>query len=78
MKTAVSLPDDVFRAASDLAQRQGVSRSELCALALAEYVARHRDEDVTSKLNAVLAEESSSVDPALQKAQARSVRSKTW
>ena len=56
-----------------------MSRSALCALALAEYVARHRDEDVTSKLNAVLAEEDSgSVDPALRKAQARSVGSETW
>ena len=33
------------------------------------------DRDVTSKLNEVLAEESSAIDPALRKAQARSVGS---
>ena len=50
-----------------------MSRSELYAVALAEYVAKHRDEEVTSKLNEVLAEESSSVDPALRTAQAKSI-----
>ena len=73
MKTAVSLPDDLFLSANDLAKRQGMSRSELYAVALAEYLVKHRDEDVTSKLNEVLADESSGVDPALRAAQARSV-----
>lgn len=75
MKTAISLPDELFLSANDLAKRQGMSRSELYAVALAEYLAKHRDADVTAKLNEVLAEESSSVDPALRTAQARSVGS---
>ena len=50
-----------------------MSRNELHAVALAEYLARHRDADVTSKLNEVLADEPSGVDPALRAAQARSV-----
>lgn len=78
MKTAVSLPDDLFLSANDLAKRQGVSRSELYAVALAEYVAKHRDEEVTSKLNEVLAEESSGIDPALRTAQARSIGPGKW
>ncbi len=73
MKTAISLPDDLFLSANDLAKRQGMSRSELYAVALAEYLAKHRDADVTSRLNEVLAEESTGVDPALRAAQARSV-----
>ena len=75
MKTAVSLPDDLFLAANDLAKRQGMSRSELYAVALAEYLAKHRDADVTSRLNEVLADEPSGVDPALRSAQARSIGS---
>lgn len=43
-------------------------------VALAEDLAWHRDADVTSELDKVLAEESSDVDPALRRAQARSVR----
>ena len=75
MRTAVSLPDDLFLSVDDLAKRQGVSRSELYAVALAEYLARHRDADVTSKLNEVLADEPTGVDPALRASQARSVGS---
>ena len=78
MKTAISLPDELFLSADRLAKRQGMSRSELYGVALAEYLARHRDADVTSRLNEVLAEESSDVDPALRRAQARSVRTETW
>lgn len=78
MKTAISLSDELFNSADDLAQRQGMSRSELYAVALAEYVAKHRDEEITLRLNEVLAAESSGVDPALRVAQARSVASGEW
>ncbi len=78
MKTAVSLPDELFRSATDLAKRQGISRSALFAVALAEYLAKHRDADVTSKLNEALAGQSSGIDPALRRAQARSVGSAQW
>ena len=78
MKTAISLPDELFQSADHLAKRQRISRSELYAVALAEYVAKHRDVDVTSRINQVLAEESSEVDPALRRAQARSVQSRKW
>jgi predicted transcriptional regulator len=49
-----ALPDDLFDAADPLADRLGVSRSELYARAVAEYVAKHREEDVTAQLNKVL------------------------
>ena len=78
MKTAVSLPDELFLSANDLAQRQGVSRSELFAVALAEYLAKHRDENVTAKLNEVLADQRSDLDPALRTAQSRSVGPAKW
>jgi metal-responsive CopG/Arc/MetJ family transcriptional regulator len=38
MKTAISLPDDLFRAAERHARRAGKSRSELYAQALSEYL----------------------------------------
>ena len=41
MKTAISLPDDLFDSADELAQQLGVSRSELYARAVAEYLAKH-------------------------------------
>ena len=78
MKTAISLPDELFLSADELASRQGVSRSTLYATAVSEYLAKHCDEDVTSKLNEVYADESSGLDPALMAAQARSVSSGKW
>jgi len=78
MKTAISLPDDLFESADELAARLGVSRSELYARAVAEYVAKHRTRDVTAKLNEVYAEEDSGLTRAVREAQARSVGSSEW
>jgi metal-responsive CopG/Arc/MetJ family transcriptional regulator len=54
MKTAVSLPDDLFHAAERHAKRQRKSRSQLYAEALAEYLARHAPEEVTEAMNRVV------------------------
>jgi len=53
MKTAISLPDDVFEQAERLARRLRKSRSELYREALAEYVARHDPEGITEAMNRV-------------------------
>jgi len=41
MKTAVSLPDDVFAAAEALAEAQQMTRRGLYSAALREYLVRH-------------------------------------
>lgn len=51
MKTAVSIPDEVFRKAERLARRMKKSRSELFSNALADYVARHAPDHVTEAMN---------------------------
>ena len=53
MKTAVSIPDDLFRRADALATRLGKSRSELYREALADYIERRDPQAVTAALNAV-------------------------
>ena len=78
MKTAVSLPDDLFRAGDALAKRMRVSRSELYARALAEYVAKHRADQLTQRLNAVYAAEDSSLDPGLAQLQGRVLPREEW
>ena len=52
MKTAVSLPDDLFRRADALARRTGKSRSRVVLDALAEYLARREPNAVTTALDA--------------------------
>ena len=53
MKTAISIPDDVFEQADALARELKQSRSQLYARAVREYVARHSADNVTAALNAV-------------------------
>ena len=53
MKTAVSIPDDIFESAEQLAERNGRSRSDIYSSALKEYGARHAPEDVTEAMNRV-------------------------
>ena len=78
MKTAISIPDDVFESADELAEQMGVTRSHLYATAVAEYVAKYRASDVTATLNEVYSEEPSGIGMALRTAQARSVGSSGW
>lgn len=78
MKTAISLPDDLFASAEALAERLGVSRSALYATAVAEYLAKHQARKVTDRLNALYADESSALDPRLARAQKRSAARTTW
>ena len=55
MKIAVSLPDELFARADDAASRLGLSRSQVYARALEEFLDAHgQDEDpVTAKLNEI-------------------------
>jgi metal-responsive CopG/Arc/MetJ family transcriptional regulator len=78
MKTAISIPDELFESADALAEEMGVSRSKLYATAVAEFVAKHRSTDVTARLNEVYAEEPSGLETALRTAQARSLGSAEW
>jgi metal-responsive CopG/Arc/MetJ family transcriptional regulator len=78
MKTAISIPDDVFESADELAKRLGISRSELYATAVAEYLAKFRSEDITARLNEVYATEQSELPAELRSAQARSIGKSGW
>ena len=69
MKTAISIPDPIFDSAEKVAGRLGVSRSQLYARAVHEYVERHRDDEVTQALDHVYAKQSSRLDPLLEKMQ---------
>lgn len=80
MKTAISLPDELFAEADSLARRLGMSRSRLCATALEDYIARYRSKRVTERLDAVYGppQEEASLDPALTPAQVRALGPSDW
>ncbi len=78
MKTAISLPDQLFQSADALAKRLGVSRSELYATAVAEFLAKHQDAKVTERLDQVYAQQASRIERPLRRAQGRSLRASEW
>jgi metal-responsive CopG/Arc/MetJ family transcriptional regulator len=78
MKTAISIPNDLFAAAEQVAQRLGISRSELYATALREYLDAHRFDNVTEALNEVYAEEQGRFDPLLMRLQRHSLPKDEW
>ncbi|MCP5113160.1 MAG: hypothetical protein GY953_20205 [bacterium] len=73
MKTAVSLPDEVFELAEATAKRLRVSRSRLYATAIAEYLERTQSARVTERLNRVYLANSSELGSALHRAQVASL-----
>jgi len=79
MKTAVSLPDEVYLGAERHAKRTRKSRSQLYAEALAEYLARHAPEEVTEDMNAVVEQLSKAgPDPFVSAAARRRLKRVEW
>ncbi len=74
MKTAVSIPDDVFNEAEELARRTKVSRSELYANALRALIAK--DRGVTDALDQVY--RNVAADPAVKAAARRTFTRTEW
>ena len=78
MKTAVSIPDDIFARAELLARRAGRSRSDVYAAALDEYVARHAPDEVTDEMNRVCASLGEQEDAFLAAAAHRALGRVEW
>ena len=78
MKIAVSVPDDVFHEAEELARRMKRSRSEVYSRALAEYVARHAPDRVTEAMDRALIEIGDRVDRFVRAASRRTLKRSDW
>ncbi len=53
MKTAISIPDNIFLAAERTAMKLNIPRSQLYTRAVKEYIEHHDNESVTEKLNQI-------------------------
>lgn len=78
MKTAISIPDDIFKDAERLAKRMKKSRSQLYSHALREYVARHAADRVTETLDRVCAELEDSDSGFATAAARRTIKRAKW
>ena len=79
MKTAISIPDELFRAADRAAKRLGLSRSQFYQRAIAHYLERQSEALVTDALNAVYrADAPGAVDVVLDRMQRSSLPREPW
>lgn len=78
MKTAISIPDEVFDGAEVLSQRMGISRSELYTKAIGSFMKKHLRKGITEELNKVYPGQDSRLDPILGQLQSASLGKETW
>ena len=79
MKTAISIPDELFAAADRVARRIGLSRSELYQRAIAAYLETMDDSAITAALDRVHeSEETNRLDPVIAALQFASLARTEW
>ena len=78
MKTAISIPNDIFDAAEKTAKRLGISRSELYSNAVKDYIGSHIAEQITDTLNEIYSTEGSSLDPNISRMMVSSIEKEDW
>ena len=78
MKTAVSLPDELFERAEQLAARLGKSRSQVYREELAEYLFRREPQSVTVALDAVVVNVGHEANAWLAEAGRRGLERSEW
>ena len=78
MKTAISIPNNVFEQAESLARKLKISRSELFTEAVKVYLKENYVEDVTAKLDEVYENAVSNLDKNLLNAQTASLPKEKW
>lgn len=78
MKTAISLPDELFKEAEKYAKKHGLSRSELFANALQDFLRRRSDAEIIAAFNDVYKNEPNTVDPVLDRLQWEAARKDPW
>lgn len=57
MKTAVSIPDPLFKRAEAKAKKLGISRSKLHQVALEQFLAKDADAEFTRRMNEAVAKD---------------------
>jgi len=78
MKTAISIPDDVFEDAEKLARALKKSRSQLYSHALREYIARHAADRITETLDRICTDGSLGDHGFARAAARRTLRRSQW
>lgn len=71
VKTAISIREDLFAEVEQLAKELGVSRSQVFAMALEEFIVRRQNRQLLDALNRAYADEPTDEERALLQAMRR-------
>ena len=79
MKTAISIPDDLFEAAEKMARKLKISRSELYQQAVTHFLQQHGSDIVRESLDRVYAKKSNrGLDPLIRAAGEHIITDEDW
>ena len=78
MKTAISIPDELFESAERLIAKLKISRSRLYTRAIAEFVARHDEDVVTQQMDQALREMEAPYEEFSKEASRQAFRREEW
>jgi len=79
MKTAISIPDDLFEAAEKMARKLKISRSEFYQQAVASFLQQHGADVVRESLDRVYAKKSNrSLDPLIRAIGEQIIKEEDW
>ncbi len=78
MKVTISLPNDLLQWAEAEAKKRRISRSQLYAQAITDFLARLSSQNITDQLNQLYSNTRAELDPELQNIQMTLLRHIQW
>lgn len=78
MKTAISVPNDVFELSEKLAKKLKVSRSQIFAMGIKKLGEEYDEDDITARINKVCEEIDTSINPFWKELQSRTLPKDKW
>ena len=78
MKTALSIPDSLFKAAEEFAAKEKVSRSQLYSRAMEQYLAVRKKEAMREQMREALLHIDQTPDPAWEEVRRQAFLRSEW
>ena len=78
MKTAISVPNEVFQLSEKLAKKLKVSRSAIFAMGVRKLAEEHDEDEIIAQINRVCEKVDTSLDPTVRQYQNRILQREKW
>lgn len=78
VKTAISIPDDVFRSAERYAKKLGLSRSELFTRAVQRFIEQHEAQEVRASYDRAFGADAGDAEDFARTAAQRTLAEVEW